>query len=164
MSKHTVRVTVAVVVAVVASACAAPPAEDEAETGGQAISQAAGNSQGIHEFAKGTPGVSKSCGMSPEQLETGSACILPGLWCRARQPGASGAPCQCETPSGWKTGGKLMNGDAACKLDEQWPRHTPGTLCVTPYFWCTEANPLMGMQHGACRCTKDGELVVGHLE
>jgi hypothetical protein len=155
-------VRVAIVVVVGASACAAPSAEDEAETGGQAVTQ--GDSQGIREFAKSTPGVSKSCGMSPEQLETGSACILPDLWCRARQPGASGAPCACETPSGWKTGGKLMNGDAVCKLDENWPRHTPGTLCVTPNFWCTEANPLVGMQHGACRCTKDRELVVGHLE
>jgi hypothetical protein len=153
---------IAVVVAVVTSACAAPPAEDDVESGGNALS--GDSSPGTHDFDTGTPGVAKSCGMSPQQLETNTACVLSKSWCRA-EAGPAGAPCSCQTTSGWVTGTRFR-GDRFCSLDEAWPKKRPGSApqCTTPNFWCTPLGSQINQVGARCYCKRDGTQYPGTIE
>ncbi|GEM_PF-6191057 len=40
----------------------------------------------------------------PKDARPGTVCITPQSWCRAVQPGPPGAPCACQSPSGWIRG------------------------------------------------------------
>ena len=40
----------------------------------------------------------------PANAPPGTICVTPQAWCKAVRPGPPGAPCACQTASGWVQG------------------------------------------------------------
>jgi len=41
------------------------------------------------------------------------------------------------------------------------PPHQPGTICLTPKFWCWIGNPLVGVVDASCTCPSPYGPVAG---
>jgi hypothetical protein len=41
------------------------------------------------------------------------------------------------------------------------PPHQPGTICLTPQFWCWIGNPVVGLVNASCTCPSPYGPVAG---